>query len=275
MTKEQQLKELIDISGNGFHYKVVNFLRDRGWAVSVSPYYNDNLTDKPREIDIIAEKAFTVLDVFDKIGTVNVKLFVECKYINSDTVFWFDEKDMEKAVKMAMEATGLDDPRKNVSIEKLRTLKKAKVAKLFVTEKDKGKNQENDMIYKALNQGLNALVYYKNTESIIPSRRQGISILRTLNYPVILCNNFNLFHCLDAKSEEQHGPVRIEDSFQFEINYAYINKDKKSQTEYFIVDIVNFEKLESFLKEIMEEDVETVKQHVAWEHNFNIRNNRE
>lgn len=54
---EDPVKQIIENSGNGFHYKVVNFLREKGWVVLVSPYYNDNVTDKQREIDIIAEKS--------------------------------------------------------------------------------------------------------------------------------------------------------------------------------------------------------------------------
>lgn len=38
----------------------MNALRGRGWTVTVSPYYSENFTDKPREIDIIAEKAVPI-----------------------------------------------------------------------------------------------------------------------------------------------------------------------------------------------------------------------
>ncbi len=31
-------------------------------GVLVSPYYNDNISGKPREIDLIAEKAFNKMD---------------------------------------------------------------------------------------------------------------------------------------------------------------------------------------------------------------------
>lgn len=91
-------QDIIQKNGNNFHYKVVNFLRERGWFVLVSPYYNDNYTDKPREIDIIAEKPFDIHNLFGDqwLGTVNVRLFIECKYINGVMVLWFDQKTITR-----------------------------------------------------------------------------------------------------------------------------------------------------------------------------------
>lgn len=64
-----KIDDLIKNSGNNFHYKVVSYLRENGWAVSVSPYYNDNVTDKPREIDLIAEKEYAAYSwVGNKLG---------------------------------------------------------------------------------------------------------------------------------------------------------------------------------------------------------------
>lgn len=256
MKKEEQLIELIEKSGNTFHYKVVNFLRGKEWFVRVSPYYNDNLTDKPREIDIIAEKSFGVYFFQDYIGTVNVKLFIECKFINSDTIFWFDNKDKEKAIERAMVDTGLDGPDKNTKIQSHRSMRNNEIAKLFVSSKEKA--QENEVVYKALNQGLNAMVYYKNTGSIIPGSGYK-KIFRTLNYPIIMCSDFNSFYQVKAVDENQSIPKKIEDSFQFEINYAYVDKDKKNKTEYFLVDIVDFNKFEEFLKDIESSDIDAVK----------------
>ena len=88
-----KVKAIISQSGNTFHSQVLKYLHDKGWTVLISPYYNDNATNKPREIDLIAEKAFETNDR-RYFGTVNVKLFIECKYIPQLTVFWFHNKDM-------------------------------------------------------------------------------------------------------------------------------------------------------------------------------------
>ena len=93
-----KVKELIEKSGNNFHCKVFNELIKKGWKVSVSPYYNDNITDKPREVDLIAERPFRFKDKINhEFIHIFVRLFIECKYIPSETVFWFHNKDINSA----------------------------------------------------------------------------------------------------------------------------------------------------------------------------------
>ena len=78
------VQKIIEKSGNSFHSRVVKLLRDEKWTVLVSPYYSDNFTDKPREIDVIAERNLDVSDfIRDWLGTLNVRLFIECKYTNT------------------------------------------------------------------------------------------------------------------------------------------------------------------------------------------------
>jgi len=263
---KNSVEEIVKKSGNSFHYQVVNFLRSYGWTVSISPYYNDNLTDKPREIDIIAERGFDAQIFGQSKGTVNVKLFIECKYINTDIVFWFDSVNKESLVKRMMDDTGLQSPSTNVMINEHRFMAVNSVAKLFASKVDK--LQENEIIYKALNQSLNAMVYYKNSSTIIPKNASRVQkILKTLNYPVIICNDFSRLHKVDFGTEDQ--PQTITDNFQLEVNYAYFNKDKMNISEYFIIDVVSFEKLKDFLSEIENKEVKVVSEAVAFEQHQN------
>src|SRR3954463_3413355 len=94
MSEIEEAKSIVLESGNSFHCRVVRFLQDNGWHTQISPYYMDNSTNKPREIDLIAEKFWMYKDPFRRAsGTVNVKLFIECKYIPQVNVFWFSPKD--------------------------------------------------------------------------------------------------------------------------------------------------------------------------------------
>ena len=88
MTQDlDKVKGIIEKSGNTFHCKVLKYLQEKSWTVLISPYYNDNVSSKPREIDLIAEKAFKATDSRGEfIGTVNVKLFIECKYIPHNAI---------------------------------------------------------------------------------------------------------------------------------------------------------------------------------------------
>lgn len=245
MSDIEEVKEIINKSGNSFHCKVLNYLKAKGWTVLISPYYNDNISDKPREIDIIAEKAFEVRSIYDKfIGTINVKLFIECKYVPQKIVFWFYEKNMIEAGQLVTRSTPLRNV-DNTYTQKHRYLSSnRRVAKLFASKGERG--EEKEIIYKAINQSLNAMVYFKNEGSILPHeiRREGIPS-RGVNYPVIICNSFSNFYKVDIEPETE--PSLITDNFQLEVNYAYTDRDKNQNNEYFLIDVVDFEKIDRFL----------------------------
>lgn len=251
---KNKVKAIISQSGNSFHCSVLKCLQDKGWAVLISPYYNDNASNKPREIDLIAEKAFESNDRFERhTGTVNVKLFIECKYIHQLTVFWFHHKDMQKAEEHVIQTASLR--KDNSYTAKHHYLSNVdRVAKLFADERSK--SAENEIFYKALNQSLNAMVYYRNRESIIkhPNGRSS-QVVKTLNFPVIMCNSFENLHRVDIDLEKE--PSRILENFQLEVNYAYMTSNGSNMNEYFLIDIVDFSLLDDFLKNI-ETDARTV-----------------
>lgn len=118
------------------------------------------------------------------------------------------------------------------------------VAKLFAGET--GRDSENELMYKALNQCLNAMVSNRWGISIIPEDPRGNpDILLTVEYPVILCNAFDNFYKVSV--DDQSSPENISENFQLEVNYAYLNGSKEHQNDYFLIDVVSFEKLEEFL----------------------------
>lgn len=258
MQKENDpIKDLIEKSSNNFHYQVVDFLRGKGWFVLISPYYNDNITDKPREIDIIAENYYEVKDDISNlgVGTLHTIFFIECKYINKPIAFWFDKKNKDKAIKRITDDTPLQPPDKNGLIEQHHYLVNEEVAKLFSSTPDK--QPGNEIIYKAINQSLNAMVYYRDTDSILPQKNRFRNIMRIINYPLILCNNFDSIYRVDKTAE--NGYVKITDDFQLEVNYAYLDTNKKSRDEYFLIDVVELNKFDAFLKKLEETDIKAIK----------------
>lgn len=219
-------------NGNSFHYKVVDWLKQNGWSVLVSPYYSDLLTAKPREIDIVAEKRFGPL--CGRKDRICVRLFVECKYITKEGVFWFDDKDLKKAKQRIMDETHLDE----YDYEQHHYYAVKEVAKLFASEPS---SQEGDIIFKAVNQSLSALLAYRdNGLTLIEDE----NIVFTINCPVIVCNKFEKFY-----KEEHVTPIKvvsITDNFQLEVNYAY-QKGSRAETEYFLIDVVEFSKLSQLI----------------------------
>jgi len=247
MNQMDEVNSIINASGNSFHCKATKYFREKGWSTLVSPYYMDNSSNKPREIDLIAEKSWLYDDRHTgKYGTINIKLFIECKYIPQTNVFWFSDKDMLSTKNWLTSNTPF--PERNVITDKHHYLAtNHKVAKLFASKNMP--NMENEVIYKALNQSLNAMVYLRCRESIIPLKpHRDIDILATVELPVILCNSFENFHRVEM--ENPSSPVAILENFQLEVNYAYLDKNKKNQNEFFLIDIVDFNKLDRFLAEI-------------------------
>ncbi|MFH1702335.1 MAG: hypothetical protein ABIB41_02735 [Nitrospirota bacterium] len=247
-----KIQEIIEASGNNFHSNVINFLRERKWNVLISPYYTDNASDKAREIDIIAEKAFEVKEGLwgESKGWLNIRFIIECKYINTETVFWFDSKDKKKAEEMLVRNTPLR--KDNAYTQKHHYMGDQRVAKLFSSEK--GKDLSNEPIYKAINQSLNAMIYFRYE---VPIQRQDCRILRTICYPIIIVNDFKKIFGVNI-GENNHS--RITDKFfQLEINYAYLDTNKHNMNEYFLIDVIDFSHLDDFLSEIQTRDIEAIK----------------
>ncbi|WP_257307299.1 hypothetical protein [Geothrix campi] len=245
-TDIDEVKEIIARSGNSFHSKVLKHLRDKKWTVLISPYYNDNISGKPREIDLVAEKLFDMKDMFSNFsGYVNVRLFIECKYIPQKTVFWFHDIDDEQSAILLEQK--FHCRRDNFETKKHHYKTSKQVAKLFADEKSK--TGDNEIFYKALNQSLNGMVNYRSKPTIIRNpRNQEKYIKCTLNYPIIVCNSFDNLYGVQIETEAD--PYHLQDNFQLEVNYAYINQQNINLNEYFLLDVVNFSRFDDFLESI-------------------------
>lgn len=245
-----KIQEIINNSGNNFHSNVINFMRDHQWNVLISPYYNDNASDKAREIDIIAEKAFEVKGTFGKVkGWLNVRFIIECKYINSEIVFWFDAKDIEKAEDRVLRDTPLR--RDNTYTQEHHYMVRGRVAKLFASEK--GRELTNEPIYKAINQSLNGLIYFRCAS---PITRPNPRVLRTISYPIIILNDFDKIFGVNI-GESNFSKI-TDKFFQMEINYAYLDTNKHNTNEFFLIDIVDYSHLDDFISEIQTKDIEAI-----------------
>lgn len=255
MTIIEEAKNIINNSGNNFHCNVVSYFKSKGWHTLISPYYTDNATNKPREIDLVVEKEFVYGDGYTETsGTINVKLYIECKYILKINVFWFSDKDLESTKELVINATPNYDNKKYIKDHHYLEYS-GPVAKLFAGANNR--EVENEVIYKALNQSLNAMVYHRATDSIIPEAvSKGHNILETIEYPLIVCNNFDNFLRTDVGSAED--PFLITDNFQLEVNYAYMDSGREQKSEYFLIDVIDYNKLDKYL-EVINNDVKYVR----------------
>ncbi len=254
MTKADDAKDIATKSGNNFHSRVTNELRRNGWSILVSPYYMDAAGNKPRELDLVAEKHWVrSSSTSSKNEALLVRLFVECKYITDTTVFWFSAQDRVSTLRWLVTNTPLRE--NNIYTEKHHYLAgDGKVAKLFASKGTQG--TESEPIYRALNQSLNALVYLRGRQSIIPDVREGrVTMLATVELPVVVCNNFDSFFAVEM--ENPGTPEALSEGFLLEVDYAYVDASGARQNDYFLLDVVDFSKLNKLFS-ALEADKDTI-----------------
>lgn len=255
-TALENARTIVETSGNRLHSEVVVALRGVGWTVVVSPYYSDNVTEKPREVDIMAEKKFAVVSTAgEAIGTFDARLLIECKHIpeNTNTVFWFDDKDMVKA-KALVHGAGVpyDD------MDGFHYLADTRVAKLFASGKAE-RAQENEALYKAINQSLNATIYFRDKPSpTMPKPGKQGQRLGRVTYPLVVCSTLKgFFETGMGDSAQKLEP--LSKLFQLEVNYAYLQHGSP-QNEYFLIDVVERDQLLAFLTMLESTDISRMKE---------------
>ncbi len=250
MPVPNEVSQLIENSGNNFHAKVARWLADNDWHVVVSPYYMDQTQNKAREIDLVAEKLWPITDSFgNRTEDIAVRLFIECKFVPSPSVFWFADKDKESAEELICSKGYYRAD--NLYTNKHHYLaQSAKVAKLFATSTSK--TTENEPFYKALNQALNAMVSMRGQPISVPAIKNSQRNPRiVIEFPVVVCSSFKQIYSVDFYAESQ--PELIKDNFQLEVRYAYIDRHNDQQDDYFLLDFVEFGQLEKFVKTINED----------------------
>jgi len=255
MEKKQKIS--IKPDGNDFQYRVKKTLSDAGWIVRMSPYYNDSFSEKPREIDIIAEKVFPAMERSIYTSAVIVRLFIECKYIAEETTFWFEEKRMDKAMKVVDSLRTFHEVADNSEVmTKHHYLLNTPIAKLYRTE---GKNPDGDPIYKAITQCLNATIYYRHHATDL-RKKYDHQAIGELNYSLIICNSFEKFLKKDTTADSALSP--IDNSFQLEVDYAYSTKDGQSE-ELFYIDILSIDSFKNFEEKDLAAEVNLAKQKIS------------
>lgn len=254
--------ELIGKHGNAFHMRVAAKLQSLGWVTTISPYYSDSVTDKPREVDIIAEKYFPLgLSVFGRsLGAVLVRLFVEAKYLNDVSVFWFQPFDSATIKQKIQAQYGLESPVDNYShFAQHHYITPVEVAKLAAS----GQVQpENDPFYKGVTQAVNSLIYYRQKPPL------GLPLAfkhrMTIEYPIVVVSDQDkLFKAAASEGERAEA---LTNPFCYELQYAYLDANRKSMTEYFLVDIIGCDQLEAYLQTVDEHDINCLKHSVAYQY---------
>lgn len=240
------LTRLIQESGIIPHVNTTNIFRSNEWSVLISPYYQDDISDSVRETDLIVEKQFNSARDFGTSSVqLNIQLFVECKYIKHEIVFWFDKMDHSKAVINAEKETNLVIAHKrsgDIVPTVLHQFASDIVAKLFSTNSNK-----DDVIYKAMNQCLHSQIHYRKTgkRPIFKNFHEHREVsTHVVQYPVIVCDNFKNLSQVIFDENGGFNTQELKNHFPLETNY---------RDDYFLIDIVDINYLETFLTTIEKE----------------------
>lgn len=245
---DENIKKLVERSGIPSHLKTTNILREKGWPVLVSPYYHDSISDSIRETDLVAEKQFNTGHGSGSSVHLNVQLFIECKYIKQEVVFWFDNLNKQRAVMALEEETGLDivyagyKHSGDITPAEFHYLKDESVAKLFSTNLS-----QEDVIYKAMNQCLHSQLYYRRRGKRPINQEFNAhpkAHTQVIQFPVIVCDNFSNLLRLKAGVDEEYQVENLQNHFILEVNY---------REDYFLIDIVDINYFSTFLDEFEQE----------------------
>ena len=237
----EDVRKLVESSGNSFHAKVARWFDDNGWHVAISPYYMDQTQNKPREIDLIAERTLPVMTPNgQKIKDLGVRLFIECKYVSAYSALWFADKDREAARELVV-AKGVFR-RDNTYTDNHHYLSQSpQVAKLFATAGSRGPDTE--LFYRSLNQVLNGMVAKRGqrmtVRGCVPEKLRP-----SIELPVIVCNSFENLYGVSFYGEPDLRP--ISKPFQIEVRYAYTDRLDGFKEDYFLIDVINFDGLPEF-----------------------------
>ena len=157
---DPRLKKIISESGNNLHLEVVKMLEEKSWKVNLSAYYYDDTNNKPREIDIVASKPLAYFKgqpgelVKDfQAYSVNVFLFIECKYFKNEIAFRIHETNKNK------EAVVCEGINKDEFLEEVKNfhhyLKFSAIAQLYDAVPE-----DQDKIFNAITQPVKSLTFF-------------------------------------------------------------------------------------------------------------------
>ena len=69
-----------------------------------------------------------------------------------------------------------------------------------------------------------------------------------LDFPVVVCNSFSSVYAADFDGNQEAS--QIQDNFQLEVQYAYVDPSGKDRDDHFLLDFVEYDRLQQFTASI-------------------------
>ncbi|MDO8451530.1 MAG: hypothetical protein Q7S76_01540 [bacterium] len=235
---DKELQQKILESGHNLHLRVASDLENEGWDVELASYYVDDLSDKPREIDIVAEMPFHGGSVSD--GSLEeifrTRLFIECKHFKTPIALRTLPIDISEAHESIVTHT-LGKTSSDIWGDR-HHYAKPRVAKLWTTMEER-----NDPFFDGLASTTKSLLYYLGTRAS-----------RGIFYPVLVYDGIDGMYEIQGSdlSNLESAPLvkRALVSFNYAYNEVFTNKPRRRPL---LIDVVHSDELPTLIKEVMKE----------------------
>jgi len=254
----EDLKKIIEESGNNLHIDTVNLLERMGWDVDLSSYYYDDTANKPREIDIIAQINEQVFDFPPKkvLDEFKLFLFIECKYFKNELAFRM-RRNHEQKSKEAMIIEGIKsvdgwDKESLLEGEGLfrehHYLKERFIGKLY-------DSKEQKTIFNAITQPIKSLTFFKE-------RRPE----KGLYYPLVVYSGIDGIYAIERENANL-DQLELKKDLIFGLNYSYRSVvDHKLKTHQFFIDFIHKDRLGDFIEETIWEEAGELREYLSFKH---------
>lgn len=253
------MEKFLKNSSNKLHFRIKSEIENLGWSVSISPYFYDDTTEKPREIDIVAYKKFPINDVYEnqkRISDIHTFLFIECKWFPNNIYFWVENYKKEE-VRASILIDGLDKEKifkeSNLLNEHHYFVDK-KNAKLW----DVSGDHQNKLIFDAITKSVKTLIFEQEYKKDYDKKY-------VFYYPVVVYGGLNNFYLIENENQiiKEETFNAVEDLI-FYLNYSYKRKDGSFKPQGFCVDIINEKNIQKFIKKV-EREADIVSDYLSLE----------
>jgi len=241
----QEFKKIIEESGNNLHIDTVDLLERMQWDVDLSSYYYDETANKPREIDIIAQRNVEVKEAIDQF---KLFLFIECKYFKNEVAFRARRNNKEES-KEAIIIEGLD---KEYLLEgenlfrEHHYLKEGFIGKLYDSFP-----KEQGAVFNAVTQPIKSLTFFKE-RSYKMEVEKGLT--KAIYYPIVVYSGIEGIYAIKRK-EADLDKLEPKKELIFGLNYSYKSVvDNKLKTNHFYIDFIHQDSLGNFIEDVIRKE---------------------
>lgn len=252
---QETLKKVIEESGNRLHLRVADLLTKGEWTVQLSPYYVDELTTAPREIDIIASRRIPVNDSFvHEKDYFWIHLIIECKHLTKAVAFYeFRNKHpFDPVVAIRTGNLNRSEIIDNMSFAREHHYVQAgNTARLYELERGEIASGSDD-IYKSITQVVKALIFQEHG---FRGQPEG----RAIYYPVVVYDGIVGVWTLAGTPNPDPASAELQQRNLYALQYAYKDMGNANiRKEWFIVDFVHWDVLPKLLEDIAKDRTKLV-----------------